>query len=254
MAQIDDGMAVPGYTGDDSGIVFSVPNGTTYTGYALYRQDLQADHISPTAEAPTAVFGTGSYGAAFGVVYRRGTYSAPVPNIATSANSLSYGTINTGEIATKALTITNNGNGDLRIDTITLGGTNPTQFKLSGNCSGQTLPASGSCGMNIVFAPTSVGSKTASLSIKSDDPDTPSKTVGLSGSATTVILDTDGDGMPDAWEIQYGLNPYVDDASDDLDGDGWLNIIEYNRSTDPTDPNSHPSKAMPWIPLLLLDD
>jgi parallel beta-helix repeat protein len=66
--------------------------------------------------------------------------------------------------------------------------------------------------------------------------------------------DTDGDGMPDGWEVQYGLNPSVDDANSDLDGDGFTNIIEYNRGTDPSDPNSHPSKAMPWIPLLLLDD
>jgi len=30
--------------------------------------------------------------------------------------------------------------------------------------------------------------------------------------------------------------------------------VEYQRGTDPTDPNSYPSKPMPWIPLLLLDD
>ena len=32
--------------------------------------------------------------------------------------------------------------------------------------------------------------------------------------------DTDNDGMPDGWEIQNGLNPLVNDASDDPDGDG----------------------------------
>ncbi|NMA17139.1 MAG: hypothetical protein GX935_07850 [Erysipelotrichia bacterium] len=36
--------------------------------------------------------------------------------------------------------------------------------------------------------------------------------------------DTDGDGMPDGWEVQHGLNPLLDDAWDDLDGDGVPNI------------------------------
>ena len=66
--------------------------------------------------------------------------------------------------------------------------------------------------------------------------------------------DTDQDGMPDGWEVTYGLNPLVDDASQDSDGDGFSNLMEYLRGTDPSDPNSHPSMAMPWIPLLLLGD
>lgn len=39
--------------------------------------------------------------------------------------------------------------------------------------------------------------------------------------------DGDRDGMPDAWETQYGTNPSVFDANDDLDGDGWTNLEEY---------------------------
>ncbi|MDM8523055.1 DUF4114 domain-containing protein [Desulfococcaceae bacterium HSG8] len=45
--------------------------------------------------------------------------------------------------------------------------------------------------------------------------------------------DTDGDTMPDGWEVNHGLNPIVDDASADLDNDGLLNIAEYNGGTDP---------------------
>jgi hypothetical protein len=66
--------------------------------------------------------------------------------------------------------------------------------------------------------------------------------------------DTDDDGMPDGWEINYGLNPIFDDASRDPDGDGFTNLIEYRRGTDPSNPNSYPSTAMPWLPLFLLDD
>ena len=67
--------------------------------------------------------------------------------------------------------------------------------------------------------------------------------------------DTDGDKIPDGWEVTYGLDPTTNDASSDKDNDGYSNLQEYQSGTDPTDPNSKPSsKAMPWIPLLLLDD
>jgi hypothetical protein len=66
--------------------------------------------------------------------------------------------------------------------------------------------------------------------------------------------DTDGDDMFDGWEVTYGLDPLDDnDASVDLDGDGFTNLQEYQRGTDPGDPDSHPPRAMPWLPLLLDD-
>ncbi len=53
--------------------------------------------------------------------------------------------------------------------------------------------------------------------------------------------DSDGDGMPDAWEKKYGLNPLdPTDAAGDLDGDGFTNLEEYLAGTDPTDPLSRP--------------
>ena len=54
-------------------------------------------------------------------------------------------------------------------------------------------------------------------------------------------------------EINHNLDPLVDDAFEDPDEDGFSNLIEYLRRTDLIDPNSHPARAMPWIPLLLLD-
>ncbi|MEM2778880.1 MAG: Amuc_1099 family pilus-like system protein, partial [Candidatus Jordarchaeales archaeon] len=51
----------------------------------------------------------------------------------------------------------------------------------------------------------------------------------------------DRDGMPDGWEVQYGLDPLSDDAGQDKDGDGFTNLEEYRAGTDPTNSSSTPS-------------
>ncbi len=53
----------------------------------------------------------------------------------------------------------------------------------------------------------------------------------LAGGAAPV--DTDGDGMPDAWEIRYGLNPNsAADANGDFDHTGYTNIEKYINGLD----------------------
>ncbi len=49
------------------------------------------------------------------------------------------------------------------------------------------------------------------------------------------VVDTDNDGLPDDWEIQYGLNPFdPNDALIDSDGDGLSNLTEFENGSDPT--------------------
>jgi hypothetical protein len=48
------------------------------------------------------------------------------------------------------------------------------------------------------------------------------------------VQDTDGDGIPDAWERKYGLNPNDRaDAAQDASGDGYTNIEKYINGLDP---------------------
>ncbi len=74
------------------------------------------------------------------------------------------------------------------------------------------------------------------------------------GTCNDIDNDDDNDGMPDVWEIQYSLNPLVNDAQGDYDQDGWTNLAEYLKGTIPNDATSHPVRAMPWLPLLLEGD
>jgi len=50
--------------------------------------------------------------------------------------------------------------------------------------------------------------------------------------------DTDGDGMPDEWEIFYDLDPEYDDSRLDMDWDLLTNLEEYTYNTDPWNPDS----------------
>ena len=124
---------------------------------------------------------------------------------------------------------------------------------------GKTESGTCGCGVPDVDVDTDIDS---TLDCNENCPNDPNKTEpGICGCGV-ADTDSDGEGMTDCWEEQIIDADANDDITgidnvlpgDDFDSDGWSNIMEYMRGTDPTDPNSHPSKAMPFILLLLLDN
>jgi|GEM_PF-2347177 len=82
----------------------------------------------------------------------------------------------------KSITVSNTGTADLEIGTINLTGPDSSEFDTQNdNCSGRAVKPGSDCVLEVVFMPTGAGAKEATLSIPSNDPDTPVVEVALAG-------------------------------------------------------------------------
>ncbi len=63
-----------------------------------------------------------------------------------------------------------------------------------------------------------------------------------------MAMDSDSDGLPDWWELQYFSNPTNAVANEFSDGDSFNNLEEYIAGTDPTDENSFFAVSMAMAP------
>jgi hypothetical protein len=76
--------------------------------------------------------------------------------------------------------------------------------------------------------------------------DSPARGTGYAGldmgaqpSYGSLLVDTDLDEMPDAWELEHALDPgSAFDRNEDADADGLSNCLEYLCGTDPLQPAS----------------
>ena len=79
----------------------------------------------------------------------------------------------------KVVTLMNVGSAALQVTKIVMTGANPGDFNETDNCI-PTVPAGGSCTINVTFTPTQTGSRTAVMNIADSDP-TGQQTVNLNG-------------------------------------------------------------------------
>jgi len=62
---------------------------------------------------------------------------------------------------------------------------------------------------------------------------------GLIPAIANAGTDSDADGLPDAWEMQY-FGHLLQSGNEDPDRDGFSNLVEYQSGTNPMNPNSVP--------------
>ena len=147
-------------------------------------------------------------------------FRVELPNISVSPASNDFGLINAGsKSASQTFEITNAGTSDLVIGTITVSGTDASEFtKKRDTCSGATIQPSAKCTVQAAFSPTLSGVKSASISIPSDDPDSPSL-IGLTGEGT--------------------LQSEFDDCQEDHWAEDFINTLYYSGITGGCGPSNY---------------
>lgn len=149
-----------------------------------------------------------------------------------SPESVNFGSVELGDSATQTVTITNEGADDLTLGTIPAP-SNTAYVIATDNCSGQVLAASDSCTVALSFTPASQGASNGALDVPYGDPVSGTKSITLNGSGVAG-LDSDGDGVPDAIDIDDdndGIKD-VDEGTGDFDGDGIVNRLDLDSDND----------------------
>jgi len=153
----------------------------------------------------------------------------PVPDIAVTDSvapnddlEVPFGDVKENTSSDQTVTVTNNGTADLVIGTVAFTDNLAAPFSIQNDtCSDTTLAQSESCTITVQFAPTELVVSNDTFDIPSDDPDTPSVAVAVSGTgvaniaptAPALVLPADGaTGLPTSVTFEWNM-------STDADGD-----------------------------------
>jgi hypothetical protein len=113
--------------------------------------------------------------------------------IGVNPTALDFGTVTTGQTATRALTVINFGAVQLSVTALNINQAAGAGFSLP-NPNAFTVAAQSNVTLNVAFNPTTPGPKTGTLVITSNDPATPTVNVNLTGIG--------GDGIPPGVAVQ----------------------------------------------------
>ncbi|HXG73981.1 MAG TPA: CFI-box-CTERM domain-containing protein [Candidatus Nitrosotenuis sp.] len=103
----------------------------------------------------------------------------PVPFISVSTKSMSFGNTAVSDKSTKSVTVTNTGTGLLKISNVWSSG----EFSSSGIIFPAEVQPGGSVTFDIVFSPLTIGSKTGTVTISSNDLSNSSYAISVDGKA-----------------------------------------------------------------------
>ena len=106
------------------------------------------------------------------------------PDIDAAPTSLAFGNVTQGSFKDLAVTVRNTGNATLNVTSTTLVG--PTEYSIVAGGGAFSLAAGATRQVTVRLAPTSLGTKAATLSVASNDTDENPKTVTLSGTAVAA--------------------------------------------------------------------
>ena len=109
--------------------------------------------------------------------------NATTPNWTMSTTSLNFGNVAVNSSATLPVTITSSGTASLTINSDAISGTG---FTVSGATLPMTLSPKQTVTLNVKFAPTTSGSATGTLTVKSNASTNPTVAVSLTGTGTTT--------------------------------------------------------------------
>src|SRR5262249_6463531 len=98
--------------------------------------------------------------------------------------SLAFGSHDVGTSTTQTVTITNNGEGPLSLEGLSIPGADAGRYTLKGGCPAMLAGLGGSCALGVAFTPDSAGAKTAVLHVPDFNGFVPEKTVALTGTGT----------------------------------------------------------------------
>jgi len=139
--------------------------------------------------------------------------------------------------AIRTIMLTNSGNEDLAVGEISVSGTDAADFILNENnsCSNQTLSPTETCTFDVVFSSSTLGSRSAAISIASNDPANPISTLSLLGTVVNhpvpqIMLN----GSSEHVEVLTGENVSVTIELDPSDligkkADWWVQYEYRNR-------------------------
>jgi hypothetical protein len=111
----------------------------------------------------------------------------PRPAVSLNPTSVPFASQNVGTVSNaQSVTVTNTGTADLNVGSATLIGTNSGDFQLTNGCVLSLAPG-GSCTIQVRFAPTASGTRTAQVQLIDDAPTSP-QLINLSGTGVAASL------------------------------------------------------------------